>query len=376
MKKLMRYTILLNNILFFSFFLKAQDCAIILPPKQLLNTYNFHVMAPFIYGSHLKAGVNSNWGKEVYLSCAKALEAHRTTPPHEYINRIDESFHTMKEQHKQLDAVVINKQNAILEGAHQVAINLLFDQPVYCQQQDMPTQYKSIYPTLKNSTIDEDILDAMAYKYCLTHPQTHCVILFPKGVPFLNIARKTLQEYGEIIYEKQFVLKDKGPRILLQHIPDKKPHIDFQYPYYFNGVKQFTFHLFLFQNPHGQKHMTECKKLIRKKIGLGNWVIHADDSNDDSKHTAPMVLLNSSIHFMNHAHIAHYPNFQKLFQKYTRWIKNHKLSPDHFCIDHGSVLAAYGIRECGDLDFIHDGYENLLPQKPCLPLFGNGQRYQ
>ena len=62
-----------------------------------------------------------------------------------------------------------------------------------------------------------------------------------------------------------------------------------------------------------------------------------------------------------------FARFKSLYNKYVHWLNRNKVQRDRFCIDHGAVLAVYGIRDCGDLDFIHDGYEKLLKQDSTHP---------
>ncbi len=331
-------------------------------------------MAPYIYAKLLSQGVEISWGKHVFLEVDKALisldqnrmKGEGALPLLEEFFLI---FNAMKKDNVQNSSVVVDKNFAIIQGAEQVAINLIFNKNVVCEQLDeaIVLPASDMQSFLKEKGVDEDILDAMAFEYCKVHGKTHCVVIWPKGIKYRGLAKEILAQYGQIIYSKTFTLKHEGPRIILKHIHDKAPHVVYHYPYYFNNVSKYEFCAILFQNPKGLDNMTECKQLIRNKIGLGNWVMHADDNNTHSIQTAKMVFSNNSIKFMNQASLKNFPNFQKLYKRYIRWIQHNQIQKDRFCIDHGSVLSIYGIRDCGDLDFVHDRCDHLLKKDESHP---------
>ena len=47
------------------------------------------------------------------------------------------------------------------------------------------------------------------------------------------------------------------------------------------------------------------------------------------------------------------------FESYRKWLAVNGHEPEWFCLDSGAVLAAYGLRDCNDLDFLY--YKNKAP---------------
>jgi FkbM family methyltransferase len=106
----------------------------------------------------------------------------------------------------------------------------------------------------------------------------------------------------------------------------------------------------------------ETKRRIRTLFGLGNDSIHINDTHEQTVAIAEALLNTNSLHFLNHARYPAPARFAGLFREYRRWIAGQQLDARRFCIDAGAVLAAYGLRDANDLDFLHAG--DPVPQPP------------
>ena len=70
-----------------------------------------------------------------------------------------------------------------------------------------------------------------------------------------------------------------------------------------------------------------------------------------------MLTNKNTIHFLNKAEYKKNYNFYKFFEKYKKIIKDKNLN--NFCIDNGGILAAYGISDTHDLDFLTTYEDNI-----------------
>lgn len=115
----------------------------------------------------------------------------------------------------------------------------------------------------------------------------------------------------------------------------------------------------------------QIKKYIRNKYKLDKSYFHISDpdclkhlgkncdcscnkmefKNETMKHVHFLTNKNN-IHFLNFANYNNTYNFNTYLNKYKFYLNKHKLDPFHFCIDNGGILAAYGIRDTHDLDFL------------------------
>lgn len=110
--------------------------------------------------------------------------------------------------------------------------------------------------------------------------------------------------------------------------------------------------------------LREMKGKIREIFGLGNDALHVNDTHEGTLRLARSLLNENSIQFLNSAQPKEYPVFERLFAAYKDWIARIGADPERFCVDSSGVLAAYGIRDAQDLDFLQSGYDGVAPDRP------------
>jgi len=87
---------------------------------------------------------------------------------------------------------------------------------------------------------------------------------------------------------------------------------------------------------------------------VGKHSVHINDTQEETWKIVSSVFNGNSIHFLNNANILKsLPNFEKYFNLYKKSILNRKDFHD-FCVDASAVLSSYGLRDCRDLDFLHN----------------------
>jgi hypothetical protein len=65
-----------------------------------------------------------------------------------------------------------------------------------------------------------------------------------------------------------------------------------------------------------------------------------------------MLTNKNSIHFLTNSTYNTEYKFYKFFDIYVNILKNNNLDINNFCVDNGGILAAYGIRDTHDLDYL------------------------
>ncbi len=98
-------------------------------------------------------------------------------------------------------------------------------------------------------------------------------------------------------------------------------------------------------------HITDpdCQAHIGKKCSCS--ITEQDLYVETLKH-AQLLFNENSVHFLNYSSAAHLPKFEQYFGQYLEWIHTQNIPVDRLCIDNGGTLAAYGIRDVHDLDFL------------------------
>ena len=147
----------------------------------------------------------------------------------------------------------------------------------------------------------------------------------------------------------------------------------------------YEFDVILFR-PVDVNLIRKWKKRFRPSLGLGKTSFHVTDP-DCLKHLgqqcecllteeilyqetlrhAKIFFNSNTIHHLNYSKNTSFPNFYKFMGLYRQWIAAERVATDKCCIDNGAVLAAYGIRDVHDLDFLHlDNFiETKVPSIDC-----------
>ena len=99
--------------------------------------------------------------------------------------------------------------------------------------------------------------------------------------------------------------------------------------------------------------MTAAKMAIRALFPAGQDAVHSTDTHEEALRAAGYLLNANSIDLLNRAPARSFPRFERLVAAFLGWIAEHGLDRREFCLDGSAVLAAYGVRDCADLDFLH-----------------------
>ena len=93
-----------------------------------------------------------------------------------------------------------------------------------------------------------------------------------------------------------------------------------------------------------------AKKAIRAQDGGKHDLVHATDTQTETVRVARCLLHPPSVAFLARPH-KHLPRFEGLLDEYRAVIG--ETDQDLLCVDGSATMAAYGLREPEDLDFVH-----------------------
>lgn len=96
-------------------------------------------------------------------------------------------------------------------------------------------------------------------------------------------------------------------------------------------------------DPDCQKHLgIQCNCPTNQKEFLKEFNIHLD-----------MITNKNTIHFLNNSNYQKNYKFNQYLTVYKNILNTNSINDDFFCIDNGGILAAYGLRDTHDLDFLN-----------------------
>ena len=217
--------------------------------------------------------------------------------------------------------------------------------------------------------------DAQALQYCQLNPNTYVALLYPCVSWDFAKVKSIFAKYGALLYEKKLVLTDNGPFNILRVSYAQEPWIggfynDFKgikfcrskrYPH-FAHHKLYKVIALLFECESLQKVLT-CKKEIRGLIKKSPpYPIHINDTHSETIDLAQVVFHDGSITFLNGSKRAQFKRFDQLLAEYKKILSDSGANVEDFCIVGSAVQAAWGLRECSDLFFIHLGHDHFEKQ--------------
>jgi len=257
--------------------------------------------------------------------------------------------------------------------------------------------------------LDLHYLDFLAKTAAKNNPNTHIALVWPVTVNHDRLINKIFNKYCNIIYSKRILLNQKEARNLLSQIPDKAKHpqgvnLWFQEPYTsynpmrvylieckknntdYKQMKIYLTKIFSnnenyinsFEKKYGEKAIenlytiTICKREIRKAVNL-EYAMHIEDTHKETMSLANILFNENSLDCLRYSNpdklktLSKYKKFTNLFKtKFTNNINN-------IIVYNSAVLSAYGLRDCNDIDFLHDPRISI-PHNP-HPDLSNQNKY-
>ena len=203
------------------------------------------------------------------------------------------------------------------------------------------------------------------------------IIIWPSHINFMKQMQNEIisNNYKIIKYNSIIVSKKYIKNILLEIHYGKKwwdDNIETEYKKRLDNNKEKQFlQYFIIEKEDINLSLKGFKKNIREKYKLDKSYFHISDpdcykhlgqncncecnknefNREANKHIDMLTNVNT-FHFLNNAVLKKNYNFYKFLKKYKNIINNSNYNKINFCIDNGGILAAYGIRDTHDLDFL------------------------
>jgi len=348
-------------------------------PRDLLNPFRFDLVAKYIYARHKILNIDSQWALRLYTEHLRVFngiaepDGSGKTGVTEFVSSFNNTLNSIYTAGfvAKKSLIPVGHNYILLDGSHRVAACLLFNRQLTGLLCDVPAfvydhQFFRNYTEHVPTGLAANYLDAMALEYCRLKKNTYIVTVFPSAIGKEAQVRDILGEYGELFYFKTLTLTGQGPTMLMRQMYSDenwlgtwdnnfqgavlKAHLCFRQP---GPVRVYGF-----ESDHLQK-VNEAKRRIRDLFKIDNHSVHINDTHEETLRLAGIFFNANSIHFLNHAGPRPYARFHSLLEYYSDWLRNQDTDPENFCIDGSAVLAAYGIRDAKDLDFLFFGADDV-----------------
>ncbi|SES09877.1 hypothetical protein [Salipaludibacillus aurantiacus] len=344
-------------------------------PINIINHKRFDIMAKYIYAWYRENNIKSDWGLRLYDEHLRVFNNYEEGVGSEKkgIDMFLSSFHSTLDSIKKngfddsKTLIPVGTNNVPIDGAHRLTAALLYNKNVKTVKLEH-SEVNYSYNFFVNRGLDalqSKWCDAITYEYCKMKKNTRILILFPSVASKKNEVKQILDLLGGIYYKKNIFVGNEGPRNLMFLLYRNTYNID--HPYFkqiddkikINFKTSGSVQMVVFE----KENVDNLKKAKLKLQKLSKGDSEAFFLTDDHNQTIELsqVLLNyNSMHFLNNAKPYKNQSFVKSLDFFKKSLEEKSINKEYICLGNSSVLAAYGIKETFELDFVqHDSLSNL-----------------
>lgn len=302
---------------------------------MIVEKERFDIAFKYLYAQSVLQGGSDFFleAYKVHLEVLNGFEEEHKTCFEDYVR--DFEYLIQDVQKVGIRGPIAKNQGRIVNGAHRVALSLLFDI-------ELPTIETKYHPfNLDYSFFGEVPLkykDAAAIAVAeKLNPNTRIAVVFPGAIN----AYQTLQNFDIYYHKRVWIAKPINLTKALYHTQSWADHegtthkANACFP---SGSGWVDVYLIDFEGEE-----VAAKTEVRERSKISNHSIHITDTNEETIDICRVLFNENSLHFLNNSEYKGFPNFEK-------WLP--EFSVPNSAISGSAILSAYGLRDCRDLDYI------------------------
>jgi len=252
--------------------------------------------------------------------------------------------------------IPVSINNTPLNGSHRIAAAIALKKPVFIAKLPIDCIANG-FDFFSSKHMDVTQLDYLALNYAMMKKNTFVAVVFPIIIEKIDESKEIIRKKGSIVYEKQIMLNANGMQNLIHQMYKNEPWIMNENKKN-SGIATHVLKRYVPGKPitillvesDGETEMREAKNEIREMFNFGNFPVHIGDTHEETILLARQVFNENGVDFLNMAEPKVFNTFGSYFSKYKSWAGS-KANTCH-CIDSSSVMAAFGLRDVKDLDFL------------------------
>ena len=338
-------------------------------PLPFVSPKRADLLAKYIYAKQREWGTNCQFGRNIYYRHLQVWNGFYEEVPfkrsfEDFANAFDLLLDSIKlEGFHPSSPIPVGSNGVIYNGAHRLTACLLYHKNVVVEH--VPNECSYGFDYFETIHLEPKYLDAMALQYCELKPDSFVMVILPSAVGRHVEIEQIINSYAEIVYRKEIAFTTLGGFNFVLTAYEHEPFVQEGKYTHFSSARHkaelcFPKHLipnnparvYLLQSDHLDLIKT-CKAKIRALFNISNDSVHSTDTHQEAIVLARALFNKNSVHFLNHKKDIYFPQFEHYLEEYRNWLAVNQKEHDWFSVDSGAVLAAYGLRECADLDFLH-----------------------
>ncbi|MDR2489683.1 MAG: hypothetical protein LBD42_09385 [Desulfovibrio sp.] len=331
-------------------------------PIELLTPNRLDIPARYLFAKNYLAKRCVDLGQDVYTGLIRAW--------HERTKGFDPGKRSLDDYVHQFRALIDNLGNSgfdeeqsviplvdgsIVDGAHRVAAALALGiEKMPCVTLQGVPQVQNAQ-TLRSIGISPQIVDYCIQQHVELDPRLRAAVFFPCAQTKLEEGLALFSSRNEVVYTASVHVTRRGMENFVTELYgnldwwDEYQEKSFAARRYKKGVPVTV--VFFRQN---LDDMQEFKDQVRDVLQQANDSIHTTDAHWEAVNLARLVYNANSLDCLNYAKKGHTPVFDARFARYKELVQQNPAHEHLFALDYGSVLAAYGLRDVSDIDYVFD----------------------
>ncbi|MEZ5528805.1 MAG: hypothetical protein R3E57_02500 [Porticoccaceae bacterium] len=332
------------------------------PAIDFLTSDRLDLVPKIIYAKWFLHGVDTSYAERLYLAHIETIngfvEADGTGKIGEeaFIQAFNRLISEISQNGLSKRYPVPVSGTAILDGAHRTAIAIALGLDLPTVELSYPPHHIG-YKELSFGAIDSAQLDHIVFEYCLLKPSTRMVFIWPSAEGNRDEVERIFENYCQIVYRKEIDLSKNGQSNIVRLAYSKEAWLG-TIGDGFIGAQNKADWCFGRRGPvilyviEPYDDLVSMKEEVRALFNIGKHSIHVNDSYQETVELAQHLLNANGLTFINNHTPENFTWFKTLFQHYKDWIVSNNLNVEDYCVDGSASMAAFGIREARDLDFI------------------------
>ncbi len=340
-------------------------------PLALVSPDRLDLMARYVFVRQREQGWAVGWGTSIYRHLLESWNAEfrdgdgRKSSFTDYLRHFTALIDDVSlNGYDQARGLVPYTGNTVVDDAHRLATALYFNQPVDAVRLEGPVQKQDAAALLRIG-MSAAVVEQLVNEYLTLDEDCYATVFFPAPWAEVNAALSLLAEKAHIIHAKDISLTEQGRRNLIELLYGHEPwwnvdlldrFVRLRFPN--GGDAKVVF----VKTPPGEGSRP-TKEHVRQAFP-GLHYVHMNDTHRETRWIGDLVLNPTGVKFLNLRPTFQPKRFRKLLAEYEGAL-GAAANPAAYCIDSGAVLAAFGLRDCNDVDYI-------VPQQS-FPLLSGGE---
>lgn len=340
-------------------------------PNELITHTRFDVIIKYMYAKSVLKGYQTSFYKELYkahLKCWNNFKEYNN-PDKNTFEKFNDIFIKLINDinndgfDPNISSIVLQNNKFLLNGSHRLAAALATQRDIHYRDglDGRDGQLDCGYNMFIDLQLDKHYMDLTAIEYAKLKSNSLVVCLFPICNTEMEAVIRVISNYANIFYSKNIALSKQGAFNLMRELYLGEAWAG-NWNNDYDGYRAKA-NLCFSNNDYNMTAVlididdinkaVQLKSKIREIFNIGKHSVHINDTHEQTIRIAKTLFNDNSIHFLCNSNTVNYKNFKGLMNMYVNSINNTGRDVDDYCVTASSTLAAYGLREGADIDYLH-----------------------